>query len=62
MFEKSKEFISLSVATELVNQSWWLALKSPLTYILADGLVEETCPVLDETALQTVHKEEDGDW
>ena len=35
-------------------------LTSPMTNTLADGLIERTSSMLDETASKTVPKEEDG--
>ena len=36
-------------------------LKSPKTKALADGLIERTSSMLDETESKTVHKDEKGD-
>ena len=35
-------------------------LKSPKTNTLADGLIERTSSVLDETESKTVHKDKEG--
>ena len=37
----------------------WM-LKSPKRNTLADGLIERTSSILDETESKTVHKDEEG--
>ena len=58
---KTNHLSGLSVPPELVSQSLSWTLESPKTNTLADGLIQRTSSILDETVSKTVHKDEEND-
>ena len=55
------EFTRFISSTRIGKPVLMRTLKSPKTKTLADGLIERTSSILDETELKTTQKDKEGD-